>query len=586
MSEKKKKKSASIYSLAVAAVTLFLIIVFSINNTVVNNVLTTKIGAMNLENAINQVRETAKACEQIVKDNENYLSEMQRFVDQEAKQSNVAYAVFIDTNVAAVAHSDHQKIGKVYDDSYTVDGSKHGKEMSSRFYADVQKIWTYDIMIPVYKNGSQVGAIDIGVPESDIVGTINKIVLTVVLIGLIAVIVGVLVLIFGLRIICTPLNNLERILNDINEGDGDLTVVLPEKGVREIQNLAVAFNKTISKLRTTMQQVGKSSNDMKGIGSDLKERMDVSLEAVNKISANIEDVKSQADEQKVNIEKSIEIVDEIVSTFRDLDTDIENQNNQVKISSVEVKDMVKALENVITTLGSNNEDISKLVSATEEGSIAIGKSNEIANKISEASGSVVEASNVISNIARQTNLLAMNAAIEAAHAGESGKGFAVVADEIRKLSEQSTLQGKVITDALSELSSEITVLTESSGTVEEKFKIIYSLTDNVRNNSSALYTTMEKSKEGGKSLIDNFQRIDETSEKVKRTSTSILGKTDVVTDQMSKLGVLAQGITVSMADINSNTSEINAAVKKAADISEQNENRIDVLNTEISKFKV
>ena len=248
--------------------------------------------------------------------------------------------------------------------------------------------------------------------------------------------------------------------------------------------------------------------------------------------------------------------------------------------------MTDTMESVMQTISTNNEDITKLVSATEEGSIAIDRSNEITQKIADESGSVVEASNVILNIAEQTNLLAMNAAIEAAHAGETGKGFAVVADEIRKLSEQSSQQGKVITDALMALSSQIETLTASSGTVAEKFKIIYSLMDNVKKNSSSLLDKMCISKKDSSSMIQSFELIGEASKAVKNGSEILVAKADSVNIEMKKIGQLSKSIASSMNNINESSAIINSTFENVAQIGEENQARINTLNEEIEKFKV
>ena len=362
MSEKKEvRKNSSIFVVAIASLSLFLLGFFTLNTILLYLMFCNDLKSINLNNSINQVRETAKIAEKIFQYSENPADDLQKLVDAESRQNNVAYAVFIDTKVAAIAHSDHQKIGKVYSDDYTVAGCSKGKEMNSRFYADVQKIWTYDIMIPVYKNGTQVGAIDIGVPESGIVGITQKLVRTEICIGVICFVLAIVLLLFGLKAVCTPLITLNKILDDISHGNGDLTVRLPEKGVKEIQMIAQLFNITIEKIASTIKQIGISAVEMKSIGSELKDKMNNSLASVNAISSNIESINNQTLEQDSTVSSSICTVEEILDTIRTLDQNIANQASNVKSSANAVQQMTDTMESVMQTISTNNEDITKLV---------------------------------------------------------------------------------------------------------------------------------------------------------------------------------------------------------------------------------
>ena len=263
-----------------------------------------------------------------------------------------------------------------------------------------------------------------------------------------------------------------------------------------------------------------------------------------------------------------------------------NRNLKALRSSSSIEQMVANIGSITQTLEKSDVVIKNLAAATSEGKGMMVSSAEIARQIAEESGSLMEASGVIQHIASQTNLLAMNAAIEAAHAGEAGKGFAVVADEIRKLAEESSAQGKNITQTLKKFSSEIETLSDASKTVEEKFSIIFTLSEQVKNMSHQITAAMKEQESGGREVLTAIKDINSITIEVKSGSAEMLKSGEQVANAMEKLDNLTSIITSGMNEMASGVVQINNAVQEVHEITQKNKISIGNLAEEVKKFKV
>ena len=404
---------------------------------------------------------------------------------------------------------------------------------------------------------------------------------------------GIIILVLSLTIVyiiaykmMQPVQAIVAALRDIARGEGDLTVRLPVIGNDEITNLSAYFNETIEKIALSVRAVGVNSDAMEEVGNELASNMIETASAINEISANIEGVKQQAMTQAASVTETASTIEEIVRTIKQLNASIEMQAESVSQSSASIEQMVANIASITKTLENTDGAIKKLASATGDGKETVVTANTVTQKIAEESGSLLEASSVIQRIASQTNLLAMNAAIEAAHAGEAGKGFAVVADEIRKLAEDSATQGKAITATLKVLSGEIETLSDSSRTAEEKFNTIFTLSEQVKSMSDRLTEAMREQENGSKEVLTAIKNINMVTIEVSDGSAEMLKGGEGVAEEMQKLNDLTRIITDSMNEMAEGAIQINNAVQEVNEITQKNKHNIESLVSEVNKCKV
>ncbi len=426
----------------------------------------------------------------------------------------------------------------------------------------------------------------IAAPINEFMGTVNALRTSLLTIGIVILIVALIVVYLVARKIVQPIQTTVEALQGIAQGDGDLTVRLPISGNDEITDLSLYFNQTIAKIGSAIKSVDDNSGVMQSIGDELSSNMTETASALNEISANIEGVKEQAMTQAASVTETAGTVGTIIHTIENLNGSIESQSASVVQSSAAVEEMVANIASITQSLEKSDGMVKMLATATSEGKTTLQNSNAVTQKIAEASGGLIEASSVIQNIASQTNLLAMNAAIEAAHAGEAGKGFAVVADEIRKLAEESSAQGKAITDTLKKLSDEIAGLSESSKTVEEKFNAIFQLSENVRGMSAELTAAMKEQENGSREVLAAIKTISSVTAEVKDGSEEMLTGGRGVAQEMQKLDRLTAEIKDSMNEMSAGVQQINNAVQEVNDLARKNKDSIEGLAAEVRKFKV
>jgi len=386
--------------------------------------------------------------------------------------------------------------------------------------------------------------------------------------------------------IVKPLFSVMHTLKDISEGEGDLTKRVKYASKDVIGDLSRYFNQTMEIIKNLIISINNESAHLSTIGNDLASNMNETAAAVNEITANIQSIKGRVINQSASVSETHATMEQVTVNINKLNNHVENQSEHVSQASAAIEEMVANISSVTDTLIKNSANVKTLTDASEVGKTGLQEVSADIQEISRESEGLLEINSVMQNIASQTNLLSMNAAIEAAHAGEAGKGFAVVADEIRKLAENSSAQSKTIGNVLKKIKESIDKITRSTANVLNKFEAIDASVRTVADQEENIRNAMEEQGEGSKQILDGISNVNSLTRQVKSSSAEMLDGAKEVIQESNNLEKATQEITSGMNEMSLGADEINVAVVHVNEISVKNREAIDTLIREVSRFKV
>jgi methyl-accepting chemotaxis protein len=410
-----------------------------------------------------------------------------------------------------------------------------------------------------------------------------------IIVGLLSAAAGIVVVValwLILRwMIIVPVSKLRDLVQDIAEGEGDLTKRLAVTQRDEIGQASKWINVFMARMQSIVINIKDSSAQNATISKDLTGSVAQSKKASRQIANAIVAIRDQVADLSAKNADASGSVGEILGTITKLTDQIGEQSSSVTETSAAIEEMAASINSVSRISQDNVHTAETLLSYTATGDEKVRATNENISAISKNVDDLLELISLINSIASQTNLLSMNAAIEAAHAGEFGKGFAVVADEIKHLAESTSENAKRITGTLEEIIDKIQLSLDASAQSGEAFGQIQASVRAVVNSFSEIADSTKELTNGSTEILQSSTSLLSITETIKSQSVEIRTQADQINVAAREMTDISKSVDTGISEISDEAAGIAAESEWVDEVSRKNADNAGTLISEVEVFK-
>lgn len=373
-------------------------------------------------------------------------------------------------------------------------------------------------------------------------------------------------------------------LDILSSAEKDLRQRIYITSIDELGTIGGLINTFCHNLTLSIEELKRSQKTLYEVSKIFEEHAKVSIETIEPLLQSATIVQEKTKLQANCVQDSSNAVTDITNQINTLGRLIVDQSSSITEASAAIEEMIHNIQSINTTTKRMADKFLDLLGSAQRGQSLQENTYQQVLHIVERSRTLQEANKVITTIASQTNLLAMNAAIEAAHAGEAGRGFSVVADEIRSLSEHAAIQSKNIRTEISQIQTEIEKVLQSTTVSRSSFDTLSQSLEELNQLVQELQGAMAEQKEGSGQILEALKNMNELTTTVQHESQSMKNNTGAILEKNKQLNQATLDISESIKQMIEKINLIAQSVRDFSKSGKDIQNLIETMNKVIESF--